>query len=89
MARQQQIPGTEPPRHAELDEIIEQLVELYAIKRRNAAAITALESRLMTRQFELEIDAYDYVRIDGSRWVSLANTPEPSVKLKCLGSVED
>jgi hypothetical protein len=88
--KQQVIPGTESPEHAELDEAIEELRGLQEQARRIAKAMEEGRAKLVRLMMRFETARYDHTDADGNKWNVALDLPEqPGVRLKFVGKVRE
>jgi hypothetical protein len=84
--RQQVIPGTETPEHADVAEAFEELRGLQEQARRIAKDMEAARARLVVLMMRYELARYDLVDTDGGKWCVALDLPEqPGVRLRFIG----
>jgi hypothetical protein len=88
--KQQVIPGTETPEHADVAEAFEELRSLQEQARRITKDMEAARGRLVERMMRYELARYDLVTPDGDKWCVALDLPEqPGVRLKFVGKVRE
>lgn len=90
MARkQQEIPGTEPARHPELDDAAEALREAQEAYKAAKQAVDDAHETLVQRMLNLKVAVYKYVDDAGDEQVARVTIPEPKATVKPTGEHDD